>query len=130
MPYRIFIVEDHRVMRDSLILYIGRTPWLEVCGAVASAEEALVQLPESGADLVLVDISLPGMNGIDLIKQLRRQLPALPCLILSGHVEERYAGPAAEVGAVGYVMKDDADALIAKIQQVLEISPDSCPPAL
>ena len=110
MPYRIFIVEDHRVMRDSLILYIGRTPWLEVCGAVASAEEALVQLPESGADLVLVDISLPGMNGIDLIKQLRRQLPALPCLILSGHVEQ--VGQAAAgrrgVGAAGAAAQESA----------------------
>ena len=107
-------------MRESLVMYLDVEPDLEVCGAVESAEEALAQVFALPVDLMLVDVSLPGMNGIDLVRHLHIRQPDLLCLIVSGHDEGRYAAPAREAGAVGYVMKDSADAVIEAIRNVLK----------
>jgi DNA-binding NarL/FixJ family response regulator len=68
MKSRIFIVEDHKLVRDSYIMFLNMTDDLVVCGAVRTAEEALEQLDTVKPDLLLVDLSLPGMSGIELIK--------------------------------------------------------------
>lgn len=120
MSHRIFIVEDHPIMQESLLLYLETEPDLEVCGVADTAEDALQQVFASEADLVIVDVSLPGMNGIELVRAIRAQQPELPCLVMSGHDEVRYAGMAEKVGAVGYVMKDSADAIVEAIRSALE----------
>lgn len=118
-PANIYIVENHPLVLHLLQEVIGRQPQLRVCGAVSTAEEALQQLPHVAAALVLVDLSLPGMSGIELIQTLQRQDPALPCLVLSGHQDFSYVQRALRAGARGYLTKDNPFELLPAIHQVL-----------
>jgi DNA-binding NarL/FixJ family response regulator len=102
---RVFIVEDHPVMRKMLAEIVERVGGTSVTGVAGSAEEALLSIPASGADLVLVDLSLPGMSGVDLVRELRRVLPETACLMVSGHIELPYVVQALEAGARGYILK-------------------------
>lgn len=119
MSTRIYIVEDHKIMRGALVQFIEDMPELEVAGAVETAEEALAQLDGEDVDLVLVDTRLPGMNGIELVGELKRRWPELRCLMLSGHSENTYYERALEAGAQGYVLKGDPDEIPAAIERVL-----------
>lgn len=116
---RIFVVDDHDIVRQMLVMYIKRAEDLSVCGAAASAEEALDQASAEACDLAVLDVAMPGMNGIELARLLRERHPALKCLILSGHAEQVYVRGALEAGASGYVMKGDPDAILTAIRQVL-----------
>jgi DNA-binding NarL/FixJ family response regulator len=118
MAHSIFLIEDHPVMRSGLEMFVRGQEGLELCGSAGSAEEALDRLP-CGADLVLVDVSLPGMSGIHLIREVRARWPELRCLVLSGHSVSRYAEAAQEAGAIDYVMKGDAGLLRAAIERAL-----------
>lgn len=104
-------------MQEALTVLINAQPNFSVCGTAGSAEEALEQLPGS-ADLVLVDVSLPGMTGLELVRQVRSRWPNLRCLVLSGHSADRYAEPAKQAGAVDYLMKGNAVALIEAIDAI------------
>ena len=126
MKHRIFVVEDNPLMRESLLMYLELMPGFESCGAAEDAEAALAQIPTVQVDLVLVDVMLPGIDGIELVRRLRARQPGLRCLMLSGHAREHYEEAALAAGAVGYVMKDDADAIIVAIQQALK-SPSNGP---
>lgn len=103
--YRIFIVDDHPVMRSSYMLLMAREEDLELCGQAESAVVALSMLEELQPDLIIVDVSLPDMNGIELTRQLRALYPDLPVLIISGHNEALYARRAFKAGARGYLDK-------------------------
>lgn len=117
----IFIVDDHPIMRDGISQLIDQQPDLVVCGSASSAPEALNALAAAAPDLLLVDISLAGMSGIDLIKIVKKRLPRLPLLVLSMHSEDLYAERAIRAGAKGYVMKHaSAGTLLAAIRRVLE----------
>ncbi|MCU0236237.1 MAG: response regulator transcription factor [Acidobacteria bacterium] len=117
----VFIVDDHPIMRDGISQLIDQQPDLEVCGSASSAPEALNALNGLAPDLLLVDISLSGMNGIDLIKIVKKRSPRLPALILSMHSEDLYAERAIRAGAKGYVMKHaSSDTLLAAIRRVVE----------
>ncbi len=126
---RIFIVEDHLYMREMLRQYLAADPRFDVCGAAATGEEALETLisadaaeadPAAGAaDLMLVDMSLPGMSGADVVRALLERRPALRCLMYSGHSERRYVEQALSAGAHGYVLKGDPDELAEAIERVL-----------
>ncbi len=89
-------------------------------GEAETAEDALIQLPELAPDLVLVDLSLPGMSGLQLIKRLQLEQPALRCLVVTGHVDPLYQQAAIGAGAKGYVTKDDPDEVLEAIRAVLE----------
>lgn len=102
---RVFIVDDHPVIRHGLAQTFSTTQDLEPAGEAASSSEAIGQLRACRADLVLVDISLAGTNGIELTKQIRAEHPQLPILILSMHEASLYAGRAQRAGANGYLMK-------------------------
>jgi DNA-binding NarL/FixJ family response regulator len=107
---RVMLVEDHAVLRDILTEFVGRLPDVAGCTSISSAEAALTSLDAEGAtdpDLLLIDLSLPGMSGIELIKELRRAHPALRCAILSGHRSRSYAQQALDAGARGYLLKGD-----------------------
>jgi DNA-binding NarL/FixJ family response regulator len=108
MAAKIFIVEDHKEMREAYALFIQREPDLEVCGMVETAEEALEQIPIYEPDLVVVDLSLPGMSGLKLIKHLKVEQPDLAVLVVSGHDDVYYAQGALQAGALGYVDKKEA----------------------
>lgn len=117
----VFIVDDHPIMRDGISQLIDQQPDLEVCGSASSAPEALNALNGLAPDLLLIDISLSGMNGIDLIKIVRKRQARLPVLVLSMHAEDLYAERAIRAGARGYVMKHASSAtLLAAIRRVLE----------
>ncbi|MGB8167706.1 MAG: response regulator transcription factor [Chthoniobacteraceae bacterium] len=102
---RVFLVEDHPIFRHGLIALIKSEPGLAVCGEATSAQQAVDDLRRVQTDLVIVDISLEGTNGIELIKQLRAEHESLPILVLSLHDESIYAMRALRAGANGYIMK-------------------------
>jgi len=115
----VFIVDDHAIVRELLSDFLNDLDGIAVCGTAASGEEALRVLPEAECELALIDVSMPGMSGIELVRQLYAARPALPCLMLSGHAEEIYVRASLEAGALGYVMKGDPDALREAIGQAL-----------
>ncbi len=119
MKTNIYIVEDHPAMQQALRVYLRRLPDVSICGVAGSAQEALAALPAAAADLVLVDVSLPDMSGIDLVEQLCRLRPTLRCLMLSGHQEAIHIQRALAAGARGYIIKGNSDELAPAIQQVL-----------
>jgi DNA-binding NarL/FixJ family response regulator len=105
---RVLIVDDHPLFREGLRQLIEREPGLSVCGEAADPVSALQLVTETKPDLVIVDISLGGTSGMDLIKALRSHDPELPVLVVSMHDESLYTERALRAGAMGYVMKDEA----------------------
>jgi DNA-binding NarL/FixJ family response regulator len=119
-PKRIFIVEDHTTLRENLVLFFGRKAGWEICGAVATGAEALDQVPQLLPNLVLIDMVLPDIDGIELLRRLRAQVPDLQCLLLSGMSEDHYAELSLREGARGYVMKGDSLVVLQAVQTVLD----------
>lgn len=115
----IFIVEDHPAMRQSLIALVRNEDDFTIMGEAGSAEEALSKLNGMTPDLVLVDISLPGQDGIALIRELRETHPDVPTLAVSGHESAIYGPPVMDAGARGYVMKRHIQQLLTAIRQIL-----------
>lgn len=117
---RIFIVDDHTMFREGLRQLIDREPDLTVCGDAAGADEALRSIGELKPDLAIVDLSLSGGTGIELIKALKNKHGDLPILVVSMHEESLYAERALHAGANGYVMKQEpAKTVKAAIRKVL-----------
>jgi DNA-binding NarL/FixJ family response regulator len=117
---KVYIVDDHPLMRKGLVMTIEKEMGFEVSGQNESAEGALSEIVNNVPDVAVVDISLPGMNGIELIKNLLHQLPDLKILVVSRHDEELYAERALRAGAKGYLMKlEAAETLITAIRQIL-----------
>jgi len=104
---RIYLVEDHRVLRQGLRLFIEQEPDMEVCGESGNATEALSAITILRPDAVVSDISLPGMNGIEFLKNLKALHPDIVAVVLSMHDESTYAERALRAGALGYVMKKE-----------------------
>lgn len=104
----ILIVDDHPVFRKGLAAVIHEQPDLHVCGEADNAKKALEVMRSKNPDIALVDISLPGANGIELTKMMLAENPRLIVLILSMHDESMYAMRALRAGASGYVMKAEA----------------------
>jgi len=119
-PRRILVVDDHALFRVGLVRTIGQESDLSVCGEATDGLEALQQIPRLKPDLVIVDISLEGMSGLDLTKSIRGRFPEMRLLVLSMHKEALYAERALRAGANGYVMKrENGRTLVAAIRQVL-----------
>jgi len=100
-------VDDHPLFREGMRQMIDRHPPWKVCGEAANLAAAMKAVAELEPDLVLVDISLEGGDGIDLIKNLKAKYEALPILVISMHNESLYAERAMRAGALGYVMKNE-----------------------
>ena len=117
---KVLIIDDHPLMRKGLALALNAESDLSVCGQFADAEEALGALEELDPDLVVTDISLPGMNGLELTKHLHTLKPELAILAISRHDETLYAERAIRAGARGYIMKLEADEVIVQaVRRVL-----------
>jgi DNA-binding NarL/FixJ family response regulator len=117
---KVYIVDDHPLMRKGLAMTLEKEIGFELIGQAESAEKAMNEILDLKPDAAIVDISLPGMNGIELVKNLLHQMPDLRILIVSRHDEELYAERALRAGAKGYLMKLEAvDVLIQALQQIL-----------
>ncbi len=117
---RILIVDDHPLLRQGVAGLIDREPDLYVCGEAPSAAAALQAVRSLRPDLALVDISLGGRSGLELIKDLKIQHETLPVLVLSMHDESLYAERVLRAGAQGYITKKDGGkALLNAIREVL-----------
>ena len=116
---RIVIVDDHPLFRKGLQELIDTDDAFAVCGEAGNAAEAMEVIRQLNPDLAIVDLSLPGTNGIELIKNVRAEFSKLPILVLSMHDESLYAVRALRAGADAYVMKHEAMANV--IQAICEI---------
>ena len=116
---RIVIVDDHPLFRKGLEQLIHSESSFAICGEAGNAAEAMEVIRKLNPDLAIVDLSLPGANGIELIKNIRAEFSRLPILVLSMHDESLYALRALRAGAEGYVMKHEAMANV--IQAIHEI---------
>lgn len=118
---RVLILDDHPVVREGLARLIAHEPDLMVCAQCSEGPEALAQLGPARPDVAVVDISLPGINGLEVIKTLLARRPGLPILVVSLHDENVYAERALRAGARGYVMKrESADRVVEALRKVLE----------
>lgn len=116
----IILIDDHPLMRKGLARTIDNEVDLHVVDQMSSAEEALEHIEDLDPDLAVVDISLPGMSGMELIKHLQSRMPDLKTLVVSRHDETLYAERCIRAGAKGYVMKQEAgDVIVQAIRKVL-----------
>lgn len=117
---RILIVDDHVIVRQGIAQLVNRELDLDVCAEAGDADSAIAVLRETQVDLAIVDISLPGTSGIELVKLMRDAQPQLPVLVMSMHDEALYSDRAFRAGAKGYVMKQEAtEKLLAAIRKIL-----------
>lgn len=120
MKKKVIIVDDHPLMRKGLALTLSVEGGLDVVAQAESAEVALDLLPEAAPDIAVVDISLPGMSGLELIKHLHIFNPDLKIIVVSRHDEALYAERAIRAGARGYVMKLEAgEVIVDAVNKVL-----------
>jgi DNA-binding NarL/FixJ family response regulator len=120
-PKKILVVDDHPMMREGLAQLVGNEPDLIVCGEAGDANEAMAKIQSLKPDLVIADITLPGKNGLELIKDIQAQYQGLSVLIISMHDESLYAERVLRAGGRGYIMKQEGGKkLMAAIRQVLE----------
>jgi len=118
---KVFIVEDHPVFREGLTHIVNAEEDLTVCGEASDAEQALPDIARLKPHLVVVDISLPGMSGLELIKELRARNGGVKLLVVSMHVEALYADRVLRAGGDGYIMKqEDPEEIIHAIRDVLD----------
>jgi len=104
----ILIIDDHSIMRDGLKKILNEQPDMEVIGEASNYYEALSGVEKLSPDIAILDISMPGRNGLEVLKDLKIMHPKLKVLILSMHPEERFALRAIKAGASGYVTKENA----------------------
>jgi DNA-binding NarL/FixJ family response regulator len=118
---RVLIIDDHAVLREGLALVINAQPDLVVCGEAGNVAGGLDAVATTQPDIALVDLSLMGGSGLELLKDLKARHPDLPTLVLSLHDEALYAERALRAGARGYIMKRAATTdLLAAIRKILE----------
>jgi two-component system, NarL family, invasion response regulator UvrY len=115
----VLVVDDHAIIRDGLKKILADTDDLVVAGEAGNGNAALEKVRERDWGLVILDLTLPGRNGLELIKLIKGERPGLPILIFSMHHEEQYAVRAIRAGASGYLSKEgDSDLLLPAIRKV------------
>ena len=117
---RVLVVDDHPIFRHGLVQLLNNDENLEVCAEANSSSKALAAVNDSQPDVAVLDVSMEGMNGIELVKHLRAQWPKLPVVMLSMHDENLFALRALRAGANAYVMKREAvDVLLDAVRNAL-----------
>ena len=117
---RIVIADDHAIVRQGLRQILVAQPDLQVVGEAANHAEVMQQVRREPCDVLVLDIAMPGKNGIDTLKQVKQEYPKLPVLMLSMYPEDQYAVRALRAGASGYLTKmTAADQLVDAIRQVM-----------
>ncbi len=121
MTIRVLVVDDHRIVLRGIEEILLKTPDIRVIGDAFTGREALERVGCDEFDIVLLDISMPDRNGLEVLKLIKERKPRLPVLILSMHPEEQYAIRALRAGASGYLTKESAlEELIAAIRRVAQ----------
>jgi len=116
---RVLLADDHKIVREGLRGILARTDDIEVAAEAADGDQALALVRAGEYDVVVLDMSMPGLSGLDLIKRLAIERPKLRMLVLSMHGEEQYAARALKAGAAGYLNKDSAaDLLVDAIRKI------------
>jgi DNA-binding NarL/FixJ family response regulator len=116
---RILLADDHAIVRDGLKRILAGQGDFQVTGEAASGDEALTLVKANDYDVAMLDMSMPGLAGLDLIKRLKIEKPALRILVLSMHGEAQYAARALKAGAAGYLNKDSAgEQLVAALRKI------------
>jgi len=116
---RVLIADDHKIVRDGLKRILSAHGEVDVTGEAADGDQALALVRAHEYDLAMVDMSMPGLSGIDLIKRLKIEKPKLRILVLSMHGERQYAARALKAGASGYLNKDSAaELLVGAIRKI------------
>ena len=116
---RVLLADDHAIIRDGLRQILADTPDLVVAGEAANGIELMQHVRDGAWDVLVLDISMPGRNGLELIHMVRAEKPLLPILVFSMHHEEQYAVRALQAGAQGYLTKEsDGELLVAAIRRV------------
>jgi DNA-binding NarL/FixJ family response regulator len=105
---RVFLVDDHPVFRHGLKEIIDADPCFEVVGDCGDSEAALVEIPRAKPHVAMLDVSLPGHSGLEVVRALRASRPPVACLMLTMHAEESTFNAAMDAGAQGYLLKEDA----------------------
>src|ERR1700684_4655350 len=117
---KVLVVDDHPIVREGMTLLINREPDLTVCAAAEESNTAIEAIENLRPDLAIVDISLPGRDGLELLKMIRAKDPQMPVLILSMHGETTYAERALRAGANGHIMKQEAtEKVLVAIRRIL-----------
>ena len=124
MPFKkisVLIIEDHRMFREQLAHLINKADDMEICGQADNIRDGLALIKKTQPSIAIIDITLRGSSGLELLKDLRAHGIALPTLVLSMHDESLYAERALRAGAKGYVTKHEASAAVLKaIRQILK----------
>ncbi len=116
---RILVADDHEIVRDGLKRILGAAGDLQVAAEAADGDQALALVRARDFDVAMLDMSMPGLSGIDLIKRLKAEKPKLKVLVLSMHGEQQYAARALKAGASGYLTKDSAaEQLVQAIRKI------------
>jgi two-component system response regulator NreC len=118
--YRIVIAEDHTILRDGLRALLSSSPDFEIVGEAEDGRDAILCVDRFVPDLVLMDLSMPRMNGINAIREIKKRYPEIKIIALTVHKEEEYVLATLQAGADGYVLKDATQAeLLMAIESVL-----------
>lgn len=107
--YRVLVADDHGVVRHGLRVLLESQPGVEVCGEARTGLEAMEYVNKERPDLLILDLTLPDMNGLDVMRTIRKESPSTGVLILTMHFSEELAREMLRCGALGYVLKSDAD---------------------
>ena len=117
---KVLIADDHPIVRQGLKQILSEEPDMEVLGEAQNSHEVLNLVQKQNWDVVILDISMPGRGGLDVLKELKQQCPKLPVLILSMHPEDRFATRSLMAGASGYLLKDcEFDELVNAVRLVI-----------
>lgn len=116
---RVLLADDHQLVREGLKQLLGATADIRVAAEAANGDEALALARGNDYDIAILDMSMPGLSGIDLVKRVKHEKPGLRVLVLSMHGEKQYAARALKSGASGYMTKDAAsEQLVAAIRKI------------
>lgn len=116
---RVLIADDHTIVREGLARLLGDAPDLAVAGQAVDGREALDKVAQLEPNVLLLDLTMPGLHGLEVLRQVRRRFPATRVLILSMHKNEAYVAESLRAGAAGYILKDSAASdVVAAIRAV------------
>ncbi|MGD9017005.1 MAG: response regulator transcription factor [Desulfobacterales bacterium] len=116
---RVLLADDHSIVRDGLRRIIEDSGDMEVVGEAADGRDAIRQIASTQPEIAVIDISMPGLDGLEVVSRLRKEAPDIPVLILTMHEEAQYVVRAIEAGAMGYLTKQSApEQLVAAIRKI------------